>query len=79
MIRNYLTNNEKNEKWIETFQRFRYKFTPLDEFIVWNDNLSLDKLNFDTLESSEFAISITLFHRQSLIRSMEDSLSTVNF
>ena len=47
--------NGKIEKWFDTYKRFRYEFSSLDEFIVWYNNRPHGSLDFDNLESPELA------------------------
>jgi len=47
--------NGKVEKWFDAYDRFRYVFTSLDEFIIWYNNRPHGSLDFENLESPELA------------------------
>jgi putative transposase len=47
--------NGKIEKWFDSYERFRYEYSSLDEFLVWYNNRPHDSLNFENLDSPELA------------------------
>ena len=47
--------NGKIEKWFHTYERFRYEYSSLDEFVVWYNNRPHGSLDFENLESPELA------------------------
>ena len=47
--------NRKIEKWFDSYERFRYEYSSLDEFIVWYNNRPRGSLDFENLESPERA------------------------
>ena len=47
--------NGKIEKWFDSYERFRYEYSSLDEFIVWYNNRPHGSLDFENLESPELA------------------------
>ena len=47
--------NGKVEKWFDSYDRFRYEFSSLDEFVVWYNNRPHGSQDFENFESPELA------------------------
>jgi len=47
--------NGKVEKWFDTYDRFRYEYQTVDDFVVWYNNRPHGSLDFENLESPELA------------------------